>query len=532
MALCISTSLRTGMLSVLITCSLGSVCLLAQNPDEFVLGTDVFAPPTLPMPAKGVRFEDPNFHTTVLRFTEQAIDGYQGPGIQNEYAKADPENADGSMVILRGNTAYWYLYDRASAQLMRELTIFNDCNQEPEPRWDPVDPQRFFFLCQMSLRVYDVARDSVWIVRDFAADFPGAYAITTGSEGDASLDRRRWAFMVVNESFEMMSVFVYDRTTNAIIGRKDNSFIDAINWVGMSMNGGHCIIGYENLNYPDVFSPDLTSSISLPSGANGHGDLALDAAGRDVLVYQNVATDYISMAALESGTETPLIEIPFSVNPDIGMHVSGNCAAVPGWALISTYGSRNPPPGETHSWMDAQLFLVELKADPRVYRVAHTHAYTSLNFEDEKNYFAEAFASINSSGTRVHFGSNWGDYRAEYSDSYIAELPENWAQRLPGSTDIGALPEAFRISISVVPNPCTDVATLVVNSAGQIPSPADWIVYDSFGRRVSSGTAVPGIDGALFGRIHLDGFASGLYFVRVFHQNQTAIGRFVHISGR
>jgi hypothetical protein len=500
--------------------------------DEFVMGTEVYSPPSIPMPAKGVRFEDPNFHTTVLRFTDQAIDAYQGPGIQNEYAKADPENADGSLVILRGNTAYWYLYDRASAQLLQELTIFNDCNQEPEPRWDPNDPQRFFFLCQMSLRVYDVARDSVWIVRDFAADFPGAYAITTGSEGDASLFRNRWAFMVVDEGYQLMSVFVYDRGVNAILGRRDGGFPDKINWVGMSMSGNHCMVGYDDLLYPDAFSPDLSTSFSLPDGSNGHGDLAQTADGRDVHVYQNVATDYIAMTDLDSGEETPLVKIPFTTNYDIGLHVSGNCAATPGWVLISTYGAYDPPPERTHSWMDTQLFLVELKADPRIYRLAHTHAFTEQEYTGEKNYYAEAFAAINTSGTRVHFGSNWGDYRAEYSDSYIAELPENWALRLPGSTGIGVLPEDFRISVSVYPNPCADIATLVVTSAGRIQSPVDWIVFDALGRRVSNGTVVPGIDDAMRGRISLSGFASGLYFIRAFHQNQTASGRFVHISGR
>ncbi len=242
----------------------------AQDPIEFVMGTEVYSPPALPMPAKGVRFEDPNFHTTVLRFTDQAIDAYQGPGIQNEYAKADPENADGGLVILRGNTAYWYLYDRAE---------------------------------------------------------------------------------------------------NAILGRRDGGFPDRINWVGMSMSGNHCMVGYDDLLYPDAFTPDLTSSFSLPDGSNGHGDLAQTVDGRDVHVYQNVSTDYIAMTDLDSGEETPLVKIPFTTNYDIGLHVSGNCAATPGWVLISTYGAYDPPPERTHSWMDTQLFLVELKADPRIYRI-------------------------------------------------------------------------------------------------------------------------------------------------------------------
>lgn len=519
-------------LFLFILCCLIVCTASAQDPIEFVMGTEVYSPPALPMPAKGVRFEDPNFHTTVLRFTDQAIDTYQGPGIQNEYAKADPENADGSLVILRSNTAYWYLYDRASAQLLQELTIFNDCNQEPEPRWDPVDPQRFFFLCQMSLRVYDVARDSVWIVRDFAADFPGAYAITTGSEGDASLDRNRWAFMVVDEGYQLMSVFVYDCGENSILGRRDGGFPDKINWVGMSMSGNHCMVGYDDLLYPDAFSPDLSTSFSLPNGSNGHGDLAQTADGRDVHVYQNVATDFIAMTDLDSGEETPLVKIPFTTNYDIGLHVSGNCAATPGWVLISTYGAYDPPPERTHSWMDTQIFLVELKVDPRIYRLAHTHAFTEQEYTGEKNYYAEAYAAINTSGTRVHFGSNWGDYRAEYSDSYIAELPENWAQRLPGSTGIGVLPEDFRISVSVYPNPCADIAFLVVHTADPVPSRVDWTIFDALSRNVQNGTAALDITGATYGGISLDGLPAGVYSLAAFQENTIGITRFVHVSGK
>ena len=128
------------------------------------------------------------------------------------------------------------------------------------------------------------------------------------------------------------------------------------------------------------------------------------------------------MADLNTGLETQLVEIPFGENSDIGLHFSGNCAEKPGWALVSTYGAKNPPPNEKHTWMDTQIFMLELKQNPTVWRIAHTHAYTSKDYVGEKNYFAEAFATINKAGTRVYFGSNWDDYTAEYTDTYQAVL--------------------------------------------------------------------------------------------------------------
>jgi hypothetical protein len=138
------------------------------------------------------------------------------------------------------------------------------------------------------------------------------------------------------------------------------------------------------------------------------------------------------MADLDTGAETPLVPIPFDVNPDIGLHVSGNSSQTPGWVLVSTYGSKNPPPGNSHSWMDNQLFMVELKANPRIWRIAHTYSYTALDYTGAKNYFAEAFAAINRKGTKIYFGSNW--YKAtlpDYTETYQVILPDEWVSRMP-----------------------------------------------------------------------------------------------------
>jgi hypothetical protein len=180
-----------------------------------------------------------------------------------------------------------------------------------------------------------------------------------------------------------------------------------------------------------VCSRDFSSIKDLPFGANGHNDFALTADGRDVLVYQNTATDWIAMADLDTGVETQLVYIPFNVTIDIGLHFSGNCANTPGWVLVSAYGSENSPPDENHSWMDTQLFLLELKANPSIWRIAHTHSYTSLEYTGEKNYFAEAFASINTRGSKIYFGANWGNYATDYTDTYQVTLPQGWLTTIP-----------------------------------------------------------------------------------------------------
>jgi|GEM_PF-4041278 len=88
-----------------------------------------------------------------------------------------------------------------------------------------------------------------------------------------------------------------------------------------------------------------------------------------------------------------------------------------------------PPSGSTDSWMDNLLFLLELKSSPAVIKLAKTNSYTSRNTNGEKNYFAEAFAAINTAGTRFYFGSNWGVFDDDYSDEYRVSIPAPaWTQ--------------------------------------------------------------------------------------------------------
>jgi hypothetical protein len=403
---------------------------------KFVMGTKYYAPPNLPMPRKGINFQDKNFHTTITRITDKKTDKYMGPGIQNEYAKADPENCDGTLLVLRGNGGAWYLYNAVTFKPIRHLKIFDGGLQEPEPRWDSTNPKVFYYLHNMQLRSYETGTTQVLTVHDFGPEFPSGSYLTTGSEGDASLDRKYWAFMVEDDSGDFVSVVVYDKDTDQIAGRKDTGFLDRINWVGMDMSGNRCVIGYEALLYPQIFTRDLSSGISLPNGSNGHGDVARTADGKDVLVYQNVATDYISMADLDTGAETRLVWIPFTINPDIGLHISGNCAQTPGWVLVSTYGAKNlPPQASRHSWMDTQLFLVELKAKPRIWRIAHTQAYLELDYTGETNYFAEAFAAINTKGTRIYYGSNWSNFQTDYAEAFRVSLPNNWVKEMPKAAE-------------------------------------------------------------------------------------------------
>ena len=157
----------------------------------------------------------------------------------------------------------------------------------------------------------------------------------------------------------------------------------------------------------------------------GHSDIAVDAQGGEVLVYQDNKTDHIAMIDLASGVVTALLPIDFKHAP-LGFHVSGRALRRPGWALVSCYAGRR---NASNTWMDDQIFAVELRRGGRVVRLAHHHSVYDSN--QEHDYWAEPHATVNADFTRILFTSNWGRSGTENVETYMIQLPPNWLSQIP-----------------------------------------------------------------------------------------------------
>jgi hypothetical protein len=174
-----------------------------------------------------------------------------------------------------------------------------------------------------------------------------------------------------------------------------------------------------------VYDQDLSHGRSLLR-IIGHYDPALDAQGREVIVYQDIDNDQISMLDLESGDVTPLWDIDFS-HTAIGLHFSGLAYDRPGWVVVSTHDDERT----TYTWMDDQVFAIELSEGGRVVRLAYTHSV--VDDEEELDYWAEPHASTNADLTRIVFGTNWGRSGTGEVETYMIALPPDWVERLvPG----------------------------------------------------------------------------------------------------
>jgi hypothetical protein len=99
-------------------------------------------------------------------------------------------------------------------------------------------------------------------------------------------------------------------------------------------------------------------------------------------------------------------------------HLSAAAYKKPGWVLVSTLPGDTPPtnPG----LLDLELLWADTNTG-KVCRIGRHRTWGKANTHLETPYWAEAHAVPSPSGTRVAFGSDWGD--GTTVDTYVVELP-------------------------------------------------------------------------------------------------------------
>jgi hypothetical protein len=405
---------------------------------SFVTDFEVRQTPSLAEPAARVPFRDPVFGTCLVRVTDRKTDlspGDTSAGLKNEYSRVQSFNADGSRLLVLGIEATWYLYDAHTLEPLGELPL------GVEPRWDAADPDRLYFSDETRLMAYNVRSGEQTLVHEFADDLPNQAlaAVWTRYEGRPSADSRYWGLMAEDEEWETIAFLVYDRESDQVIASRDIHDVPAvaegIDHVTISPLGDYFIASFDHYCEHGQLGDDthpcglMVYDRNLANGRSllrivGHYDVALDAEGREVIIFQDIDQDNISLLDLASGTVTPLWPIDFA-HTAIGLHFSGCAFRRPGWALVSTHDGD----AGAYTWMDDQVFAVELKAGGRVFRLAHTHSL--VDEDQEHDYWAEPHASVNQDFTRIVFTSNWGRSGTGEVEMFLGDLPPDWPGRLP-----------------------------------------------------------------------------------------------------
>jgi len=404
-----------------------------QIPPTPVTHFEIQQIPDLDEPAPRVPFQDPTFGTCLVRVTDRSSDlsaGDTSQGMKNEYSRVQSFNADGTRLVVLTTDGNWYVYDAFSLQPLGQVPI------EREPRWDAADPDLLYYTEETRLVSYHISTGQKQTMHEFANDFPGLSlsAVWTKFEGSPSNDGRYWGLMAENQDWMTVAFLIYDLESDQIVAVRETppSEIDS---VAISPMGNYFLAYYDNFcEYGQLGSDHEPCGLmiydrKLENGRGllriiGHSDLSLDAQGKEVLIYQDIDQDDISMLDLSSGEVTPLLAIDFS-HSALGFHFSGRAIHVPGWVLVSTSNGSRP----SSTWMDDQIFVLELKHGGRVVRLAHTQSIFDEHIEHD--YWAEPHASANQDFTQIVFTSNWGRSGSEQVDMYMINLPKDWTSLVP-----------------------------------------------------------------------------------------------------
>jgi hypothetical protein len=403
---------------------------------EPALVTDLLVrqPPQPAEPAPRAPFRDPVFGRCVTRVSDRhhdLTDGDPSQGIKNEYSRVQSFNADDSLILLRGLAATWYVYDAATLLPVGQAAV-----DGTDPRWDATDPEVLYYAQDATLVGLEVRTGERWTVHDFAADFPGTTLamVWTRYEGSPSRDGRLWGLVAQDEGWQARALLVYDQQADQVTATRDMRGLETPDSVSISPLGDWLVAFFEPCPAGTlgtggtpcglmVYDRTLAQARGLHRNA-GHADIALDAAGREVLVFQDNDTDHIAMLDLATGALTNLFAIDFSFQAT-GFHVSGRALGRPGWVVISTHDAD----AASHTWLDDQVFLVETRAGGRVVRLAHTQSIVDAT--QEHDYWAEPHASANRDLTRILFTSNWRRSGTEQVETFEIRLPADWSTRLP-----------------------------------------------------------------------------------------------------
>lgn len=397
-----------------------------EAPAQWVTDFTIYQIPSLDEPPARMPFTDPVFGTCLVRVTDCQDDlspDDPSAGLKNEYSRVQSFNADGTYLLARSIEARWYLYEAATLRPVAELPLV------VEPRWHATDPSVLYHFDETRLMAFDLDTGQNKTVHDFAGLVPGQELsmVWTRYEGSPSIDGNLWGLLAQDTDWRAVALLVYDLDLDRVVALRELNGDPQIDAVTISPLGNYYLAYHDETceegqlgdeAHPCglmVYDRDLQHGRGLLP-VIGHSDTALDSQGREVLVFQDIRRDEISILDLETGQAWPLLPIDFS-HSRLGFHFSGRAVRAPGWVVVSTSSGAQPPA----TWMDDQVFVLELKPGGRVVRLAHTHSV--VDETQEHDYWAEPHASPNPDLTRILFTSNWGRSGTGEVEMFVLTLP-------------------------------------------------------------------------------------------------------------
>jgi hypothetical protein len=361
--------------------------------------------PSVPMPGYLSPIIDPSFGTRVTRIADQAAFGSTQLVIAHHYAKTQPWNCDGSLIMLIGSPAP--ILDGNTYQLIRTSSLGGE-----HRTWSNRDPRL----------VYAVQPPNHWIkvdaltnVRTTIRTFSQFSRVSYGSyEGNMSNDDRYVALQCTGSTGN--SVIVYDQVADSIVSSLPTGSVWPNN-VSMSQSGAYVSVqwgvsGFGARQGLDIYTRSLSLVRKLTSNGGGHYDLGYDTAGNEVCVITDIDASSRAIVAyrLDTGTKTTLLT---DAQMSWYIHVSCRNTKRPGWAYLTEFADPNSQTTKPNYQL---AFGVRIDGSQTVERFAHVHHSTT------KEGARDPFGVPNRDGSRMMFRSDWENGTGPIY-SYVAQMP-------------------------------------------------------------------------------------------------------------
>lgn len=370
-------------------------------------------------PEVGAAIVDPEFRTRIRRITGVPAAEGANAVIKPMYSTMQAWNADETRLILWHREKGHELYDGRTYQFLRSLRLVSPSDIE-QILWDPVDPDVLYYPSNYNatpnLMRYRASTDTSEVLKHFDICPTGDWGKLLSMGSDPM-------YMSWGPSLKVVGLgcgdikFLYDISSGRVLGRAtvsariapqpgatgqvawffDSSVYDAalrpLRKLALKSASEHSSLGRSATTGHDLFNTVVFDAPPGGSEASDVGTLVsfdLQTGQRRVVV--GLANGY-----------------PY---PPSGTHISSIAHKRPGWVAVSVVGD---PRGA--GLLDSELLLANVDTGT-VCRVAHHRSWAG---EGKWGYWAEPHVVISPSGTRLLFGSDWGN--GATVDTYVVELP-------------------------------------------------------------------------------------------------------------
>ncbi len=390
--------------------------LLPDTPMPPCLGkfTDDYAPPETPPPPLGQTNDGIYPGLTVTRVSSNDSLKTENGRARHQYSKRQVWNSNETRLVIASQ-----VLDAATLEIVDDSiglsASFNWSNLVPELlygiSYNP-DPNVFG-----SYHIETKEFTEEYVFSDYQKCSLGH------GEGNLSNDDRFALLTCVVSDTEGQHLVTFDRAENKVLGtlKADPKY----NWAGFSQSGNYVVV--EN-SVPGVpgrelirYTPDLQESRLLSTYVE-HGDLGVDEAGDDV--YVMIGRENLTYVRLRDGQKVSielggLLGKWRSWNPGFG-HVSCRNIHRPGWCYIST--KKRKVVGAVRIGYPRPEFRSANRDGESVIRGYRALEHWGFHHSSDKDYNAQAKASVSPSGTKIIVTSDW-DGRGEVNDYVIALEP-------------------------------------------------------------------------------------------------------------